>query len=123
MTELSENAKNKYLKARILKQLNRVKASLGLGAKEEGSSGNSPATGANANAGTNAGNKYHVTVSVFGFDVFSTDKNHKSWLAQQKEKIENIKKNWNNFKKAKSIGFYSFMKMLRMRQMRQRALK
>jgi RHS repeat-associated protein len=123
MTELSENAKNKYLKARILKQLNRVKASLGLGAKEEGSSGNSPATGANANAGTNAGNKYHVTVSVFGFDVFSTDKNHKSWLEQQKEKSENIKKNWNNFKKAKSIGFYSFMKMLRMRQMRQRALK
>ena len=123
ITELLENAKNKSLKARILKQLNKFKSSQPQAAKEDGSSGNSSATQANDNAGKSAGNKYHVTVSIFGFDVFSTDKNHKTWLEKQKEKNENIKKNWNNLKNAKSIGFYTFMKMLRMRQMRQRSLK
>ena len=123
VTDLLENSKNKYLKARILKQLNKFKPTQRAAATKDGSSGNSSSTETNANAGNNAGNKTHVTVSILGVNVFTTDKNKKTWLQKQKENNANIKKNWNNLKNAKSIGFYSFLKMLRMRQMRQRSLR
>jgi RHS repeat-associated protein len=65
----------------------------------------------------NAGKQYHATLSILGVNVLTTDPNKKTWLESQKEKQENIKKNWEN---AKKTSMSTFVKMLRTRQMWQK---
>jgi RHS repeat-associated protein len=83
----------------------------------DGSSRNSPGAPPAANGGKSAGKQYHVTVSLLGVNVFTTDPHKKTWLESQKEKQENIRKNW---EKAKKTSISTFAKMVKTRQMWQK---
>jgi RHS repeat-associated protein len=121
---LVEIKKNQMARRAASAQNNNPNAIQPSAAVADGSSTGSSGTHADANGGKSAGKQIHLTLSVLGVNVLTTDPHKKTWLESQKEKQENIKKNWEtarkNYEKAKKTSISTFVKMSRTRQMWQK---
>jgi RHS repeat-associated protein len=124
LNTLIQIQKNEMARRAAAQQNNNPNALAVSAAVDDGSSKNSSGTHAHADGGKSAGKQYHVTLSLLGVNVFTTDPHKKTWLESQKEKQENIKKNWataiKNWQNAKKLNASTFLKMVKTRQMWQK---
>jgi RHS repeat-associated protein len=111
---LVENKKNQMARRAASQQNSNPNATQPSAAVGNSASMTSSNTQAGANGEKGAGKQYHLTLSVLGVNVLTSDPHKKTWLAGQKEKIAIMKKNWQN---GKNLGARNFAKLVFDRQM------
>jgi RHS repeat-associated protein len=114
---LVENKKNQMAARAASQQNSNSNAVQPSAAAGNSASTTSSNTQAGAVVGKGAGKQLHLTLSVLGVNVLTSDPHKKTWLESQKEKLETIKNNWEKVQK-KSLS--NFTKMVITRQMAQK---